>query len=218
MAFSSSFFIEYGFIDNQSEVWFWTHLCYSASGCCCCTQCKCCRGARDAAAQSMEVLQWWWQMENFLWPMAQDVYISGCHTLQERLCSDISSVILTKPKSKKDKKILLLFTWLIFPLAVKQAEPTKPWPISPVFARLSLQTVSQSNLFLPFLHVKLEARSHGENHILQPPLNVGFKLLQWLPSNGTISEKLGEKWSQQDPILLPLDFSSKKAQEEESDL
>lgn len=77
----------------------------------------------------------------------------------------------------------------------------------------------QSDLFLPFLHVKSEAHSHGEKQILQHPLNVGFKFLQWLPSNGTISEKLGKKLSQQDPILLSLDFSSKKAQEEEeSDL
>lgn len=53
--------------------------------------------------------------------------------------------------------------------------------------------------------------------ILQHPLNTGFKWLQSLPSSGTISEKLGKKCSQQDPILL-LDISSKKAQEEGSDL
>lgn len=157
-------------------------------------------------------------MGNFLLPRAQNVNISGCCALKIILRCFLFNPYQIHLTKTKNPNYYYLFTRSVFPLPVNEPETTKCWPVSPAFIQSALQTMRQHDFFLPSLHEEPEAHSYEAKQILQPPLKPGFKLLKLLSSDRTISEKLGKKWREWDPILLPLDFSSKRAQYEDSDL
>lgn len=170
-------------------------------------------------------------------PLHQQQHCSSDHKWEishpeHRMCLSVATVHLRKVYvqiflcntyqiqihlMKTDKHCYCLFTWLVTSFLVNQPETAERWSVSPAFARSALQNLRQRDFFLPSVWRTWSTFSWSKTNPSATSEN-SFKLLKWLSSDRTIFERLEKEQRQWDPILFPLDFSSKRAHYEDSDL